>query len=254
MQFLRKNCVLGPLKKGKIRRRKMTDFDDTGNLKMDRCTILIQGMTCGSCVANIQNGMKKVDGVHDIIISLLAGKADVFYDAAQILPSQIASRIEEMGFDAQLIDNPQPDVGRLEVLISGMTCASCEAKLEAQVRKIPGILTCNVSHLLAKGSFTYDRFSCGPRKIISAIEIMGFGCSLISRPDDRFRNLNNFEEIRRWRNSFFVSLIFGLPVMLIMIYFHWFKHTTTNPANQILIVAGVSLDNFLLLILATPVQ
>lgn len=57
----------------------------------------------------------------------------------------------------------------------------------------------------------------------------------------------------RWRSSFLVSLIFGVPVMALMMYFHWFKGTH-HGHHQIMLFCGVSLDNLLFLMLCTPVQ
>ena len=90
----------------------------------------------------------------------------------------------------------------------------------------------------------------------------------------------------RWRTSFLWSLIFGVPSMVIMMYFMFAKppeeehpHTavhanntntsgmdlttliyTTTPKNsgghgyQIMLIPGLSLDNLLMFLLATPVQ
>lgn len=45
--------------------------------------------------------------------------------------------------------------------------------------------------------------------------------------------LDHSAEVAKWRSSFLVSLIFGAPVMAIMIYFHWIKHTHMSPENQV---------------------
>jgi hypothetical protein len=58
----------------------------------------------------------------------------------------------------------------------------------------------------------------------------------------------------RWRNSFIISLVFGIPVMVIMIYFDWVLKSHLDEENQITIVPGISLNNLLLFVLATPVQ
>lgn len=39
-----------------------------------------------------------------------------------------------------------------------------------------------------------------------------------------------------------------------MIYFHWILHSFSDPSSQIVIIPGISLDNLLLFLLATPVQ
>ena len=46
--------------------------------------------------------------------------------------------------------------------------------------------------------------------------------------------LDHSAEVAKWRSSFLVSLIFGAPVMAIMIYFHWIKHTHMSPENQVI--------------------
>uniref|UniRef100_F1KV44 P-type Cu(+) transporter n=1 Tax=Ascaris suum TaxID=6253 RepID=F1KV44_ASCSU len=52
-----------------------------------------------------------------------------------------------------------------------------------------------------------------------------------------------------------ISLMFGIPVMAIMIYFHWIRHTPMHPEHQIpVFTPALSLDNLLLFVLCTPVQ
>ena len=71
--------------------------------------------------------------------------------------------------------------------------------------------------------------------------------------------------------SFLLSLIFGVPAMLVMIYFMFFythkgsmDHSGLSPNStmgkmmeqhpQLILVAGLSLENLLMFLLATPVQ
>ena len=63
----------------------------------------------------------------------------------------------------------------------------------------------------------------GPRDVIKLVQDIGFEAELF----DRQTQLNDFassylshqQEINKWRNSFLISLIFGLPCMIIMVYF-----------------------------------
>jgi hypothetical protein len=94
-------------------------------------------------------------------------------------------------------------------------------------------------------------FSTGPRDLIRLVSDLGFEASL----DSTASYLSHQEEIRKWRNSFFVSLVFGLPCMVIMMYFMFEMSDSHHVhADDCCVVPGLSLENLLLFILSTPVQ
>ena len=43
-------------------------------------------------------------GVKAVLVALIAGKAEIHYDAAYILPNQLANKVSEMGFEATVLD------------------------------------------------------------------------------------------------------------------------------------------------------
>ena len=55
----------------------------------------------------------------------------------------------------------------------------------------------------------------------------------------------------RWRNTFFFSLIFGIPAIVVMLVFMftWPNHMTAPQVG-----AGLSVENLVMFLLATPVQ
>jgi Cu+-exporting ATPase len=57
--------------------------------------------------------------------------------------------------------------------------------------------------------------------------------------------------LNRWRNSFIVAAIFGIPAMVIMLVF-MFKYKDHMTAPQVTI--GLSVENLIMFLLATPVQ
>lgn len=73
---------------------------------LNKCFLRISGMTCGSCVAAIEKHCTKIFGIYDILVALLAAKAEIRYNPNEISPKDIALSISELGFDAQVIESP----------------------------------------------------------------------------------------------------------------------------------------------------
>ena len=82
--------------------RPLSQREDGNSLEI--CFLTIYGMTCSSCVDSIQRNLLKMEGIHSVLVSLLAQRAEVKYDPAHFLPNQIIPLIEKLGFQAELLD------------------------------------------------------------------------------------------------------------------------------------------------------
>uniref|UniRef100_A0A663M937 Copper-transporting ATPase 1 n=1 Tax=Athene cunicularia TaxID=194338 RepID=A0A663M937_ATHCN len=217
---------------------------------ISKCYVQVTGMTCASCVANIERNLRREDGIHSILVALMAGKAEVRYNPAVIHPSAIAELIRELGFGATVMENCGEGDGILELVVRGMTCASCVHKIESTLMKTNGVLYCSVALATNKAHIKYDPEIIGPRDVIQVIKDLGFTTSLVKK-DRSASHLDHKQEIRQWKRSFVVSLVFCIPVMGLMIYM-MALHSSMVLEYQLL--PGLSVMNFLSFLLCVPVQ
>nr|XP_010986032.1 copper-transporting ATPase 1 [Camelus dromedarius] len=250
----------------------MTPVHDKEEAKTSsKCYIQVTGMTCASCVANIERNLRREEGIHSVLVALMAGKAEVRYNPAVIEPPMIAEFIRELGFGATVIENADEGDGVLELIVRGMTCASCVHKIESTLTKHRGIFYCSVALATNKAHIKYDPEIIGPRDIIHTIESLGFEASLVKK-DRSASHLDHKREIRQWRRAFLVSLFFCIPVMGLMIYMMvmdhhlaTFHHNQNMSQEEMIsihssmflerqILPGLSIMNLLSFLLCVPVQ
>nr|XP_021484700.1 copper-transporting ATPase 1-like [Meriones unguiculatus] len=84
----------------------------------NKCYIQVSGMTCASCVANIERNLRREEGIYSVLVALMAGKAEVRYNPAVIQPPVIAEFIQELGFGAIVLENAGEGDGILELVVS----------------------------------------------------------------------------------------------------------------------------------------
>ncbi|XP_041970264.1 copper-transporting ATPase 1 isoform X2 [Aricia agestis] len=222
--------------------------------EVTRCTLEVRGMTCASCVAAIEKHVAKMPGVQSIVIALLAAKAEVRYWAARTSAAAVADSITELGFPAEVVSESGAPRD-LTLQIKGMTCSSCVSKIEKAVLKLNGVVSCSVALTTAKGKVKYDPEVVGARRICDTVTALGFDATLLSSNTRGEANyLEHKEEIRKWRNAFLISLVFGAPCMTAMAYFMWEMRGGHDARDMCCVLPGLSLENLLMFLLATPVQ
>uniref|UniRef100_A0A7N8YM80 P-type Cu(+) transporter n=1 Tax=Mastacembelus armatus TaxID=205130 RepID=A0A7N8YM80_9TELE len=208
--------------------------------------------------------------IASVLVALMASNAEVRYNPEVTDPEKIAECVKELGFTASVMENYENLDGNVELVVRGMTCASCVHKIESNLMREKGIMYASVALATNKAHIKYDSEIIGPRDIIKLVENLGFEASLVKR-DRSASHLDHSKEIRQWRKSFLWSLIFCVPVMGMMMYMiimdhqmnvshqhnytvedrnHY--HSTMFLEKQLL--PGLSIMNLLSFLFCVPVQ
>uniref|UniRef100_A0A8D1K4N9 Copper-transporting ATPase 2 n=1 Tax=Sus scrofa TaxID=9823 RepID=A0A8D1K4N9_PIG len=135
-----------------------------------KCFLQITGMTCASCVSNIERNLQKEAGILSVLVALMAGKAEVKYNPDVIQPLEIAQLIRDLGFEATVLEDYKGSDGDLELVVTGMTCTSCVHNIESRLTRTNGVTYASVALATSKAHVKFDPELIGPRDIVRIIE------------------------------------------------------------------------------------
>ncbi|TXG79886.1 MAG: copper-translocating P-type ATPase [Rhodocyclaceae bacterium] len=187
-------------------------------------------MTCAACAARIERVLNRMPDV-EAAVNFAAERASVGL-AGGTTPSQVIEAIRDAGFSV-----PSQ---RVELVLGGMTCAACAARIEKVLNRLAGVqATVNFASETASVQFTPGLADV--QSAIDAVVAAGYQASIVhatTREDEKQRR------IARWRaefRRFVISAILTAPLIAQM------------PA---MFVGGAHdlVPRMLQLALATPVQ
>ena len=125
----------------------------------------VTGMTCASCVMRVEKSLKAVTGVRQASVNLATEQASVSADPS-VTADTLAAAVRKAGYDVATTETT--------LLVEGMTCASCVARVEKALREVPGVSGATVNLATEKASI--QALSTVPVAALkAAIEKAGYG-------------------------------------------------------------------------------
>lgn len=186
-----------------------TDTQKTAFSATAKIVVPIDGMSCASCAARIEKRLAGTAGVESAAVNFAAMTAAVSYDAKQTSPVKLKSEIEALGYKVP-VEKAQFD-------IEGISCASCVARIETALTKLPGVIGAAVNFAQSRATVEYVPGALTPGKIAETISRAGdYKASPIgdtstpSEEGDRFR-----KEYITLRGQLIFSAVLSVPVMIL---------------------------------------
>ncbi|MET0973131.1 MAG: heavy metal translocating P-type ATPase, partial [Thermoleophilaceae bacterium] len=96
---------------------------------------------------------------------------------------------------------------RMELPITGMTCASCANRIERGLNQLDGV-SASVNYATEKATVTYDRGAVDPQALIAAVEAAGYQAALPATPEED-------DPTAPLRRRLIISALLALPVLLL---------------------------------------
>jgi Cu+-exporting ATPase len=238
----------------------------TMSAKVARTVLSIKGMTCASCVANIEKMVSPatLPGLLSISVNLMSEQGLATHDPEILSAENIAEAIDDVGFEATVmcteVTNPDvptdPTIDTATLKIFGMTCASCVGSVESALLTLPEVKSALVNLATQEARVVYHADTIGIRDLVHSVEDAGFDAIVADGQDNttQLESLARTREIQEWRRAYQISALFALPTFFIqMVIPHWeWGHAVTMYSLSFL--PGLYLSDVVCLLLTIPPQ
>ncbi len=140
-------------------------------MKAEAYRVLVDDMTCASCVGRVEKAILSVPGVEQAAVDLVNQNALVVGGD----PEAVVEAIIDQGYPARLVETaPAVDDG-YELEIDDMTCSSCVATVEKAIRAVPGVQDVSVN-LVEKRAMVRGG---DPDAVVNAVIDQGYGAKRV---------------------------------------------------------------------------
>jgi Cu+-exporting ATPase len=192
---------------------------------LEDATFAVSGMTCASCAAVIEKVLSKQPGVTCANVNLAAEKLTVEFDRDAIDVEAIAKAVSAAGYGAtEIAEEPAASQsGKIDLAISGMTCASCQAVSEKVLNKVPGVNKATVNLATETASVEYDPAVVGPNELIAAVKAAGYGATIkvdtgaFASDEEDPQRVEQARYYKQLKRMFVLALALSIPLLLTMI-------------------------------------
>jgi len=166
----------------------------------------IAGMTCAACVGRVERALRAVPGVTAASVNLATERAEV-HGTAPLDRAALIRAIQGTGFDVP--------AGRIDLAITGMTCATCVGRVERALSAVPGVAGASVNLATERATVTG---AADVAALIQAIESVGFDAREHSQAGagaDDDTAARREDEARVLRRDTWLAAALTLPVFVL---------------------------------------
>ncbi len=179
--------------------------------KLERAEFPIENIGTMTNAQAFERALRSLDGVVDVTVNLVNGRAYVTYDARRMSLAHILETIRGLGGDTRKVST--------RFGIRGMTCASCVTQIERELQQTPGVLSASVSLSSEQAHVDYVPSMTNLDHIIDAVESAGYQAVEAPAPESQIgaeqEESDRQKEYRTLMSKFWFAAILAVPIMIL---------------------------------------
>ena len=170
----------------------------------------IDGMSCASCAAHVEESVKSLEGVSDVSVNLATEKLTLTRDS-NVSSEDIINAVEKAGYRLSLVTS----IEEKTFIIEGMSCASCANSIEDAISSLDGVEEVTVNLTTEKMFVRFDKNVLSVGQIEQEVDKAGYKAkldidkSIDNQVDKKKKQIDNV-----WKR-FFYSAFFTIPALYI---------------------------------------
>ena len=169
-------------------------------------TLPITGMTCANCVATVERGLKKLDGIETAVVNLSSERATVVFDPVAVGLPELVARVERSGYGIA--------TGEADLVIKRLADNNDATRLEKALAKLDGVLAASVSLTTERARVRYVPTVVSQAEIRQAVNHAGFEAVETGGEAEDAEGLARQHEINEQRRLLIFGLVFTIPLFL----------------------------------------
>jgi P-type Cu+ transporter len=169
-------------------------------------TLPIIGMTCANCVATVERGLKKQEGVQTAMVNLSSERATVTFDPSAVALTDLVARVARAGYGVA--------TGEADLVIKRLADDNDARRLEKNLAKLEGVLEVSVSITTERARVKYVPTVVSQAEIRKAVARSGFEAVEMGGEAEDAEAKAREDEIRQQKRLLVTGLIFTVPLFL----------------------------------------
>ncbi len=177
--------------------------EKTSSKKSEKARIHLTGMTCTTCARTIGKGLSDVHGVKKANVNFASEEVSLDYDPKKVNLAKIKDTIQQLGYGVATRKSIFP--------VSGMTCASCVARVESALSGVPGVVSVSVNLASEKATVEYTD-DVRIADLQKAVREAGYELGPEAETLEDVTTASQ-RDLKAVRNRFIVAIVLGLLIM-----------------------------------------